>query len=291
MMPVFESNAEYFWVWALALLIVLAGIVSRIYRDRRRRAFCNPALFGAGHRWYYQGVTILLLALGISLAAAIIPASTDESLRKEDSQPVIGILFDSDSITKSAAMPQDLSNWLNDSIRWIIGNAPEEKFSAWQTSKRTELLIPSTWDTQAVQMLAAVAFAAPPESGIQGVPVGIASMLLTLPGSRSMIVVLSARTTKEIEGLTLRVADSGNRVVFVHAPDNPISEPQFCHQDAAGKWIWESDASRFREVLQNEQQPQDGMNSLWARMSVIQILALLALVFLTAESMWHLLTY
>jgi len=291
MMPVFESSAEYFWVWALALLIVFAGIVSRIYRNRRHRVFCNPALFGRGQRWYYQGVAILLLALGISLAAAIIPASTDETLRKEDSQPVIGILFDSDSVAKSAVVPQDLSNWLNDSIRWIIGNAPEEKISVWQTSERTELLIPSTWDTQAVQMLAAVAFTAPAESGIQDVPVGVASMLLTLRGSRSMIVVLSARTTKEIELLALGVADSGKRVVFVHAPDNPISEPQFCHQDAAGKWIWQSDASRFRELLQNEQQPNNGINSLFARMSVIQILALLALVFLTAESMWHFLTY
>lgn len=291
MMPFRWSSSEFIWVWALALLIILAGSIFYIYRNKRLRTFCNPELSGDSPRWYYEGVVILLLTLGISSAAAIIPASTNEVLRNVDSQSVIGILFDSDSVNETAVVPQGLSNWLEDSIQWIIENAPRGKISVWQTGAPAELLIPSTRDTVAIRLLAGVLITVQPASRNYSVPDGIASMVLRQRGSKSKIVVLSARTAPEIESLAQAVADSGNSVIFVHTSGNLVSEPQFCYQDAAGKWLWESAAGRFREVLQNEQQSKNGMNSWLMGLSVIQILALLAFVFLSAESMWHLLFY
>jgi hypothetical protein len=291
MMPFRWSGSEFIWVWALALLIVLAGSIFYIYRSKRLQTFCNPELSGDRPRWYHQAVVILLLALGISSAAAIIPLSTNEGLRNIDSQPVIGILFDSDSVNETAVVPQGLSNWLEDSIQWIIENAPGDKISVWQTGAPAELLIPSTRDTAAIRLLAGVLITVQPASRNYSVPDGVASVVLGQRGSRSKIVVLSARTAPEIESLAQAVADSGNSVFFVHTAGNSISGPQFCYQNAAGKWVWESAAGRFREVLQNERQSENRINPWLMGMSVIQILALLAIVFLSAESMGHLLIY
>jgi hypothetical protein len=281
-------GTEYFWIWTLALLFIVAGSIFRIYRNKRLRIFCNPALSGASFRWHQSGVMILLLALGVLSTAAIIPASARKANQNEDPQPTIGILFDSDSVRTAALMSQDSSYGLQDSIQWVIENAPEEKISVWQTGTPVELLIPSTWDARAIQMLAAVVFAAHQESKSHGVPEGVSRMLLAMRGSRSRIVVLSARTDQEIESLTQSMADTENKVVFVQTQGNPISVPKFYYQNAAGRWVWESAAGRFREVLQSEQQAGNGMNSWLESLSVVRTLAILAFVFLSAETIWHL---
>jgi hypothetical protein len=288
MMAIRLIDSEYFWIWVLALLFIIAESLFRIYRNRRLRIFCNSALSGTAAGWYQAGAMILLLALGISSTAAIIPASTRKALRNKDPQPRIGILLDFDSVME---MPQNSSYVLQDSIRWIIENAPEEKISVWQTGTPAELLIPSTWDTNAAQMLAAGALTAPQKSKSYGFREAVSSMSNTLGGSKSRIVVTSARTEQEIESLAHSLAGTENKVVFVHMQSNPISAPKFCYQNMAGRWVWESAANRFREVLQSEQQAGNGLNSWLERMSVIQLLAILAFVFLSAETALHLLIF
>jgi hypothetical protein len=291
MTSVFWFSTEYFWIWVLALLIVCAGSIFRIYRHKRLRKFCNPALSGTIARWYQLGVMIILLALGISSTAAIIPALTKKAPQSEIVPPPIALLLDSDSASKAAVTPKDSLYWLQDSIRWILENAPQEKISVWQTGTPVKLLIPATWDMQAIQMLVPAAFETQKESNANGVPDAVSRMFLAPRQSVGRIVVVSAQIDSAIEKLARSTPNAGNVVFFMHRSIDPISAPKYYYQNKAGNWVWESAASGFRELLQSNVQRKKGINSWLARMSLVQKLALLAFVLLSMETVCQLLIF
>jgi hypothetical protein len=282
-------NQDYFWVWALALLIACGGSIFEIFGRRRLRIFSNPALSGVRYGWYLKGIGLLFMALGIFSTAAIIPASTSESPKREDSRSAIGILLDSGSFRESASTPRDFSNWLGDCIQWIVENAPAEPISIWETGEPAQLLVPSTWDGDSIQLLSSVFQTAQREPREGSIPDGIARMVHEQRGIIRRIVVISAQPAEEIEHLAQAFKASENVIVFVRATSNTTHEPQFFCQDREGKWVWEVASNRLGDTLQGELNSKIMGNSWFINMSVIQMLTLLAFVFLSVESMVQLL--
>ncbi len=257
---------------ALVIAVSCAAVGAEILRRRRQRRFGDPHLFGATEGWGVIAASGMLFVASVgTLSGILVRRGNGTQSRPPVSE--LAIVIDGGVIDPVAAERGTVA----DALRAVAPQFPNSRIGVFRLAPLLEEIAPWTFDLEGALILVdRVAREASPS--LSSLPEQAGTLLGSVgaasPGRR--VVIVTRLPASDIEKLFAREGGPPTLAVSL----NDVGRAQFGARPTAGAWVWASEPRTPASMLRRRGTPGAGLR---AALGLVQVLAGLALLLLTAE--------
>ena len=271
------GRPSYVFLQTLPGVFLLGWAVSEWLRLRRLRRFGDAAVMGVSQSWIPKAAALALFLLGITATAAMLAIPFAGEGIPPGNRPEIRVLLDQRSLD---AAEDRLWEGVENAVEVILDQVQGADFSLLASGPPPEVLVHRTADAGGLRiMVSRLRYEWGQGSGGR-LAETLARYLQTRRSDfpRARMAVITAISSEDLDRLPVMQDDGTVPVVFVQL-SRESGAIRFGHRAASGQWQWSGEPGAMREVLTAEQRPP----ALWGGLSLIQCLALLAVLLFGVE--------
>jgi len=258
----------YYWMEIIPGLLLVGWLLSELQFRRRLRRFGDARILGIAFPWLPRLAAAMISALGVALAAAILPLPATGG--KTPISPVTNIVFD---LPASRAPDPGGNERAGAAVRALFAQTPEARFRLLASEPALGTLVPATADTKGFEML------------LEGLPAPVhprrSETLAALQervrreSAESQYVVLTGLPARDLERIPVSRPLEFSRILFV-LPAAEGRGAAMGRRAANGTWLWATAPDGWRRLIFAAAAASAGSPGL----SPVQRSALLAMLFL-----------
>ncbi len=273
-----DTHTSYLWIGLIPTLLLAGWILAEWRRQRRLRAFGDPAVVGIRSLWPARFAILLLFLLGVSSAAAILPVSGKVTGAESPSVPEVLILLDALSLEQGG---DPLWDSLESAVQEVVGVAGGMPVGVLASGAPPETVVPPTLEGKGLEIVVA---RLRHELALGGRP-GLSAALVAFSRWRQglapegRLVVATAMAVEDLERIPDSVYGGAPGIGFVRLAQEGAAA-EYGYRSGQGKWSWDLRPAELGATLQRRHVLADAR-----RLSTAQWLALFAALLLGGESL------